>query len=327
MTQQHYESWRISYQSSESAARAAWKEMIRVHHRANELEAQLSAIGAGGVEPLRKPASQQAVQAAVPVGTKFFSFDPCDDLVLHDTAEAACAAAQQSIDLYREYAAEGWAEEVERVCWGMILGQALETKLSEDLPPDAFSAGVAGSLPPVDYVLHAPAHPAEGAPAQVVELEVDDLIDRLLDAQQDLNLAANVHMDQSIASASTLLDKVEIALRTLSATHATQQGMEQPIKWPKARDVGRFGDMSPDGSIRVGLDADNDVYVSICDGTSVADIEFCTPGGGGGRSSRTRMALIALMCAIEADNASHPAFDFWQRNLAAQAKQGEQANG
>lgn len=167
------------------------------------------------------------------------------------------------------------------------------------------------------------AHHAEGVPEQVVELEVDDLIDRLLNAQQDLNLAANVHMDQSIASASTLLDEVEIALRALSATHATQQGMEQPIKWPKARDVGRFGDMSPDGSIRVGLDADNDVYVSICDGTSVADIEFCTPGGGGGRSSRTRMALIALMCAIEADNASHPAFDFWQRNLAAQAKQGE----
>ena len=112
-----------------------------------------------------------------------------------------------------------------------------------------------------------------------------------------------------------------IADATLADPHPTQQGMEQPIKWPKARDVGRFGDMSPDGSIRVGLDADNDVYVSICDGTSVADIEFCTPGGGGGRSSRTRMALIALMCAIEADNASHPAFDFWQRNLAAQAKQ------
>lgn len=114
----------------------------------------------------------------------------------------------------------------------------------------------------------------------------------------------------------------ELEAQLAESTHPTQQGMEQPIKWPKARDVGRFGDMSPDGSIRVGLDADNDVYVSICDGTSVADIEFCTPGGGGGRSSRTRMALIALMCAIEADNASHPAFDFWQRNLAAQAKQG-----
>lgn len=146
--------------------RQAAAELRRQHTHIAELEAQLSAIGAGGVEPLRKPASQQAVQAAVPVGTKFFSYDPCDDLVLHDTAEAACAAAQQSIDLYREYAAEGWAEEVERVCWGMILGQALETKLSEDLPPDAFASGVAGSLPPVDYVLHAPAHPAEGVPEQ-----------------------------------------------------------------------------------------------------------------------------------------------------------------
>lgn len=117
-------------------------------------------------------------------------------------------------------------------------------------------------------------------------------------------------------------------LKSALAIHPpTQQGMEQVIKWPKARDVGRFGDMSPDAFIRVGLDADNDVYVSICDGNSVSDIEFCTPGGGGGRSSRTRMALIALMCAIEADNASHPSFDFWQRNIATQAKQGEQANG
>ena len=55
-----YESWRISYQSSEAAARSAWQEIIRLHHRVNELEAQLSAIGAGGVEPLRKQAAAQA---------------------------------------------------------------------------------------------------------------------------------------------------------------------------------------------------------------------------------------------------------------------------
>ena len=38
-----YESWRISYQSSEAAARSAWQEMIRLHHRVNELESQLPA--------------------------------------------------------------------------------------------------------------------------------------------------------------------------------------------------------------------------------------------------------------------------------------------
>ena len=69
------------------------------------------------------------------------------------------------------------------------------------------------------------------AAQQGVELEVDDLIDRLLNAQQDLNLAANVHMDQSIASASTLLDEVEIALRALAATHPTQQGMDAQNEW------------------------------------------------------------------------------------------------
>lgn len=41
MTQQHYESWRISYQSSESAARAAWQEMTRLLHRVQELESAI----------------------------------------------------------------------------------------------------------------------------------------------------------------------------------------------------------------------------------------------------------------------------------------------
>ncbi len=61
-----YESWRISYQSSEAAARSAWQEMIRLHHRVNELEAQLSAIGAGGVESLRKQADRKAAAPQPP---------------------------------------------------------------------------------------------------------------------------------------------------------------------------------------------------------------------------------------------------------------------
>ena len=149
----------------------------------------------------------------------------------------------------------------------------------------------------------------------------DDLYQWAIDAE-DLILAQHARIAELEDVADMAIKRIGELEAQLSATHPTQQGLEQAIKWPKARDVGRFGDMSPDAFIRVGLDADNDVYVSICDGNSVSDIEFCTPGGGGGRSSRTRMALIALMCAIEADNASHPSFDFWQRNIAAQAKQG-----
>ena len=96
-----------------------------------------------------------------------------------------------------------------------------------------------------------------------------------------------------------------------------------PMTWPKARDVGRFGDMSPSAHMRVGLDGDNDVYVSVWDETGGGSIEFCTPGAGGGSSSRTRQALIDLMVAMEEDNAERPDKDWWARRMGgitAQAK-------
>ncbi len=96
--------------------------------------------------------------------------------------------------------------------------------------------------------------------------------------------------------------------------------VDAPIVWPKARDVGRIGDMSPSAHLRIGLDSDNDVYASIWDERGGATIEFCTPGQGGGKSSRTRMALLAVMVAMEADNAADPGRDWWaERNRAAQA--------
>ena len=78
-----YESWRISYQSSEAAARSAWQEMIRLHHRVNELEAQLSAIGAGGVEPLRKQAAETSNDDILTMA---------DALIIQRTADARDAA-------------------------------------------------------------------------------------------------------------------------------------------------------------------------------------------------------------------------------------------
>ena len=96
--------------------------------------------------------------------------------------------------------------------------------------------------------------------------------------------------------------------------------VDAPIVWPKARDVGRIGDMSPSAHLRIGLDSDNDVYASIWGERGGATIEFCTPGQGGGKSSRTRMALLAVMVAMEADNAADPGRDWWaERNHAAQA--------
>ena len=55
---------------------------------------------------------------------------------------------------------------------------------------------------------------------------------------------------------------------------------------PEQRDVGRYEDMSPNGHLRVGLDADNDVYVSVFDdkNKTSSSVEFCTVGNGGGRN-------------------------------------------
>lgn len=78
------------------------------------------------------------------------------------------------------------------------------------------------------------------------------------------------------------------------------------MQWPDQRDVGRAEDMG-DGHLRVLLDSDNDVCVEVVDGKRFAKVEFCNPGGGGGgRSTRTRLALIELMRAIAADNADTP---------------------
>jgi hypothetical protein len=84
--------------------------------------------------------------------------------------------------------------------------------------------------------------------------------------------------------------------------------------WPNAKDVGRLDDMHVNGHLRVGLDSDNDVYVSVYNGDSSSNVEFCNTGGnGGGRSPNTRKALIDLMLAIEADNKENPKLDWWRR--------------
>ena len=95
-----------------------------------------------------------------------------------------------------------------------------------------------------------------------------------------------------------------------------------PVVWPKERDIGRFGDMSPSAHLRVGLDTENDAYVSVFDENGGGTIEFCSSGGGGGKSSRTRLALVALMVAMEADNAECPELDWWARRRGI--KQGGQ---
>lgn len=104
----------------------------------------------------------------------------------------------------------------------------------------------------------------------------------------------------------------DVPLHTTRPIPDAMQAQAPRIKWPKSREVGRLGDMAPRGHshMQVILDADSDVCVHIWeqegDDGQLAGIEFCCPGIGGGKSPRTREALLALMVAMEEDNAAEP---------------------
>jgi hypothetical protein len=61
------------------------------------------------------------------------------------------------------------------------------------------------------------------------------------------------------------------------------------------------------GRLRLILDGDSDVCVAvISDEGDMADVEFCVPFSGGGRSPKVREALLNLCRAIRDENATNP---------------------
>ena len=78
---------------------------------------------------------------------------------------------------------------------------------------------------------------------------------------------------------------------------------------PKEQYICRRGDMSPTEHIKMYWQEDGDVCLMVVNerGES-ADMEFCVPGTGGGKSPRTHEALLNLMAAIEKDNEDSPEF-------------------
>ena len=111
--------------------------------RIAELESQLEAIGAGGVEPLRKPAAApQAVQAAVPETREALAKRLIADVKVADTI--ATAACQRVAELPDRDSPADWPEAM------LVTGDELHMIVREA----------------VIEAQAAPAHPAEGVPAQ-----------------------------------------------------------------------------------------------------------------------------------------------------------------
>lgn len=65
-----------------------------------------------------------AENARLKAGAMYFSYGSEFSFECHKTAEEAIAAAEAAIDDYRGDACDGWSEEVESICWGVIIQQA-----------------------------------------------------------------------------------------------------------------------------------------------------------------------------------------------------------
>ncbi|MEK8589334.1 ead/Ea22-like family protein [Escherichia coli] len=76
-----------------------------------------------------KCAELVAENAGLKAGAMYFSYSSEFSFECHKTAEEAIAAAEAAIDDYRGDACDGWSEEVESICWGVIIQQA--TKVGE----------------------------------------------------------------------------------------------------------------------------------------------------------------------------------------------------
>ena len=82
---------------------------------------------------------------------KYFVFTG-EDFELHPTAEAAKAAATDCIEGWRDNAADGWPDEVSRVCWGKVVEAAVEgNRVERCRDPDCDGECDLSHLTGVDY--------------------------------------------------------------------------------------------------------------------------------------------------------------------------------
>lgn len=70
-----------------------------------------------------------AENVALKSGASYFSYGSEHNFEWHKTSEEAVEAAEAAIDDYRGDACDGWSEEVDSICWGIIMQSS--TKVGE----------------------------------------------------------------------------------------------------------------------------------------------------------------------------------------------------
>lgn len=101
----------------------------------NELIQSLESAGELSIKELKylelAKAYQQlaAENLGLKAGASYFSYGSEHNFEWHKTAEEAVEAAEAAIDEYRGDACDGWSEEVDSICWGIIMQSS--TKVGE----------------------------------------------------------------------------------------------------------------------------------------------------------------------------------------------------
>ncbi|SXY78420.1 Uncharacterised protein [Klebsiella pneumoniae] len=70
-----------------------------------------------------------AENVGLKAGASYFSYGSEHNFEWHKTAKEAAEAAEAAIDDYRGDACDGWSEEVDSICWGIIMQSS--TKVGE----------------------------------------------------------------------------------------------------------------------------------------------------------------------------------------------------
>lgn len=107
----------------------AYREYKKHKEQLEKLSIELDAAKQRIAELEGNCAALAAENARLKAGAMYFSYGSEFSFECHKTAEEAIAAAEAAIDDYRGDACDGWSEEVESICWGVIIQQA--TKVGE----------------------------------------------------------------------------------------------------------------------------------------------------------------------------------------------------
>jgi len=123
----------------------------------------------------------------------------------------------------------------------------------------------------------------------------------------ELNDFANIELEEGITIKDTIVghDIINVVKERLDAEDEESNNI---YSLPPNVFTGRKEDMSSDGELRLFIEDDGDVIITVLDRDShCASVQFCTVGQGGGSSPETLKALRGLIVAINKDNKDNEA--------------------